>query len=87
MRVEIATFFLSSKHFKISSVNFNRACSVLAHELKPNCDDNIVGEVVTEFTIKYFFINFTVDWQNGCWPVAVTWSFLGVCSFTVPRQG
>ena len=35
--------FLSSKHFKISSLNFNRACSMVAPDLKPNCeDDNIL---------------------------------------------
>ena len=31
--------FLLSQHFIISSVNFKRACSVLAPDLKPNCDD------------------------------------------------
>ena len=39
MNVAIPTL-LSLKHFKISSVNFNRACSVLAPDLKPNCDDD-----------------------------------------------
>ena len=42
MSVAIPTL-LSSKDFKMSSVNFNRACSVLAPDLKPNCeDDNIL---------------------------------------------
>ena len=42
INVAIATL-LSSKHFKISSVNFNRACSVIAPVIKPNREtDNIL---------------------------------------------
>ena len=40
--VAIATF-LSSKHFKISSVNFNRARSVLAPDYsKSYCEDDTI---------------------------------------------
>ena len=38
MNVAISTF-LSSRHFEILSVNFNRACSVLAPDLMQNCED------------------------------------------------
>ena len=37
MNVAIATFFWSNNS-RISSENFNRACSVLAPDLKPNWD-------------------------------------------------
>ena len=39
MNVAIPTLLLST-HFKILSVNFNRACSVLAPDQKPNCKDD-----------------------------------------------
>ena len=39
MSVAIPTS-LSVKQFKIASVNFNRACSVLVPDLKTNCDDD-----------------------------------------------
>ena len=38
--MSVAATLLSSKHFKIALVDFNRACSVLAPDLKPNCDDD-----------------------------------------------
>ena len=41
MKVAIIIFLLS-KLFIILSVNFNRACSVLAPDLKPDCDYNIL---------------------------------------------
>ena len=39
MKVTIIAILLLSKNCRISLVNFNRACSVLAPDLKPNCDD------------------------------------------------
>ena len=78
MNVAIATL-LSSKHFKISSMNFNRACLVLDPYLKPNFeDDNILfcGVIVTESTIKNIFINFTDDWQDGYWQIVCNVEFI-----------
>ena len=79
MNVAIPTL-LSSKHFKISSVNFNRACSVLAPDLKPKCEDDnnyiICGEIGIESTMKNFFINFTDNWQDGYWPVVCNVQFI-----------
>ena len=78
MNVAIPTLLSSTVNTKMS-INFNRACSVLAPDLKPNCkDDNIIicGAIVIESTIKNFFLNFTDYWQDGYWPVVCTVQFI-----------
>ena len=47
--------FLSSKYFKISSVNFIRACSMLASEIVRILINIICGEIVMEPTTKKLF--------------------------------
>ena len=60
----------------MSSVNFKTACSVLALDLKPNCEDNNILFVEKYSTVKNFFINFTDNWQDGYWPVVCNVQFI-----------
>ena len=68
----------------MSSVNFNRACSVLAPDRKPNCeDDNILFlEKSHRVYHKKLFINFTNNWQDGYWPVVCNVQFIFTFKYT-----
>ena len=76
MNVAIPTL-LSSKDFKMSSLNFNRACSVLTL-----IESQIVRMIIyylwrnsNRIYYKKKIINFTDSWQDGYWPVVCNVQF------------